>query len=212
MTLDTRIAIRTTAPTSAHEVFLYCRTLLNTPDNTPIEEDIREGERKGQRMLANPCGIGLDAWLMMYYGADGPMTHTCTEWCETEVGPAKWDETGKVHHTAEDVAEHREYIAEKPTTNGWATIEVSIDTGYGFMSDRGESCSQRHARFIHELGEWLDRRGCTWKWQDEYTGEWHDGREGLAEFGDFHTSDGGPAQWFADTVMPFIRREIGEVK
>lgn len=210
MTLDTRIAIRTTAPTSAREVFQYCRALLNTPADVPVEERVGEGHRQGQRELANPCGIGLDAWLIVYYGADGPMHHVCTEWCETEVGPAKWDKTGKVQHTAEDVAEHREYIAEKPTTNGWATIEISIDTSYGFMNDRGESCSDRHARFIAELGEWLDQRGCAWKWQNEYTCEWFDRYDGLEDFGNFHTSDGGPAQWFADMVMPAVRHMIGE--
>jgi hypothetical protein len=209
MTLDTRIAIRAVAPVSAREIFLYCRTLLDTPDHVSIRDEVEKGNRKGQKSLWHEPGIDLDGWLIMYYGADGPMTHVHTDSCETEVGWAKWDLPKKRYKvTAEDVREHEEWVASDPTENGWATVEVSIDTGYSFMNERGESCSDRHARFVHELGLWLDQRGCEWKWKNEYTGEWHDGREGLVDFGSYHMSESGPAEWFALKALPAIRTTI----
>jgi hypothetical protein len=204
MTLDTRIAVRAVAPVTAREIFTYCRALLDTPDRTTIKDEVEKGNRKGQKSLWHEPGLGLDAWLIMYYGADGPMQHVCTEFCPRKVGLAEWDEKKRYHVTQADIDEHREEIAADPTENGWATVEISIDTGYSFMNDRGESCSDRHARFIHELGLWLDGRGCEWKWKNEYTGEWHDGREGLEDFGSFHMSEGGPAEWFAGAVIPAI--------
>lgn len=215
MTLDTRIAVRA-VDTSAHEIFMYCRALLDTPDGTPYctEADNHSGEPRnpGEKELWHQPGLGLDAWLMLYYGAEGPLPcHVCDKWCDAEVGPAKWS-TDPIPPmvTQEGVDAHNEHVANDPTENGWATVEISIDTTYGFRNDRGESCSDRHARFIHELGSWLDQRGCEWKWKNEYTGEWHDGREGLAEFGRYHDSDGGPGEWFAGVVIPAIAAHIAE--
>lgn len=210
MTLDTRIAIRALAPVSAREIFLYCRALIDTPDGTPIEDKVEDGDRKGQKSLWHQPGLGLDGWLIMYYSADGPMQHVCTEYCPRKVGWAEWDDQKRYRVSQADIDEHRAEIAEDPTENGWATVEVSIDTGYSFMNDRGESCSQRHARFVFELGQWLDARGCEWMWKNEYTGEWHDSYEGLEDFGSFHISEGGPAEWFALTVLPAIRAHLSE--
>lgn len=211
MTLCTSIAIRALAPIGVREIFTYCRQLLDTPDNVPIEDRVEDGHRQGQKSLWHPCGIGLEAWLVVYYGADGPMHHVHDDYCETEVGWAKWDLSAKRYRvTQSEIDEHNEEIAADPTENGWATVEVTIDTAYGFMNDKGESCSDRHARFVHELGLWLDARGCEWKWKNEYTSEWFDGRDGLEEFGDFHMSEGGPAEWFAGVALPAIAAHIAE--
>lgn len=67
----------------------------------------------------------------------------------------------------------------------------------------GESCSDLHARLIRALGQWCDGRGLPWKWQNEYTGEWHDAYDGLDEFGDAHKATGAD-NWFRNTVMPAI--------
>jgi hypothetical protein len=53
------------------------------------------------------------------------------------------------------------------------SIDVSLDTTYGYTADNGASCSDLHAWIIQELGAWLDDRGLDWYWLNEYTGEWH---------------------------------------
>jgi hypothetical protein len=131
-------------------------------------------ELSGCREIYNPGGIGAPAWLWIYYGADGPL-------------PADTDEEA-------DPAD---------PLNGWACIHVTFDTAYGYTGNGGESCSDLHARLLTALGDWLDARDLPWKWQDEYTGEWHDRFDGLAEFGDAHRSSGAAA-WFDDVVRPLI--------
>ena len=207
MTLNTSIAIG--KPTNVREVFDFCRGLLNTPTNTPFTDRIDE-HHPGRKEIFNPGGIGLDAWLWIYYGADGPMTHVHDEWCATEAGPAKWDSDGEVMVTQEDVDQHTAEVAAHPTMNGWAAIEVTFDTAYGYRGPDGESCSQLHARLIAQLGAWLDRKGLPWKWQNEYSGEWFDGYDGLAEFAGAHKSTGAAA-WFESTVVPFIESQGGTV-
>lgn len=198
MTLNTSIVIG--KPYNVHEVFAYCRALLNTPENTEVRAGPEPGEerdwRPGQKWIANPGGIGLAAWLWIYYGADGPMLHQHDETCSIELG-------GKHDVTQEEIDEHTRHVAEDPTENGWGAIEVTFDTTYGYRSDAGEGCSQLHARLVAQLGRWLDERGLPWKWKNEYTGVWFDGYEGLAEFVDAHKSTGAAA-WFEDTVMPLI--------
>lgn len=135
------------------------------------------------------------------------MHHACDKWCATEVGPAKWDETGERHHDADEVAEHAASIAADPTENGWAAIEVSFDTAYGYRGENGETCNQLHARYVGQLGAWLDKRGIPWKWKNEYTGEWFDGYEGLAEF----ARNRDAMDWFDSEVAPVIRAAGGRL-
>ena len=167
MTLDTRIAIG--GPYNAHEVFRFCRTLLGTPEH--IEPRHGEGAdhlsagRAGQKMIGNPYGGSVSTWLQIWYGADGPMVHQCDELCPTE-----------------DRDDHDRWVADNPTRNGWAAIEVSFDTDYGYRWQNGESSSALHARLVTALGRWLDERGLPWKWRNAYTDEWFDRYEGLDEF------------------------------
>lgn len=202
MTLNTSIAIG--RPHDVKEVFAFCNLLLDAPTSVKTEhEDCDSGHRVGQRQILNKPMQGLCAWLWIYYGADGPMVHQHSKWCDTEVGPAKWDDTGKVMVSQEDIDRHAADIAAEPTSNGWAAIEVTFDTAYGYQGENGESCSDLHARLIRALGQWLDARGLPWKWQNEYSGEWHDRYDGLDEFGDAHKATGVDA-WFRDMVLPAI--------
>jgi hypothetical protein len=215
MTLDTRIAIRTAEKATPREIFEYCRALLSTPSGTPImtELDNASGSSRapGVKEFWHQPGLGLEAWLIMYYSPDGLLTHDCDKFCARRVGWAEWDLPQERYWvSAEDVAEHDADVVANPRECGWADVEISIDTTYSFMNDRGESCSQRHARFIHELGEWLDERGCEWAWQNEYQCQWYIGRDGLEYFGNFHTGTGGPAEWFATKVLPAIATMAGE--
>ncbi len=161
MTLNTSIAIH--EPMPVREVYEYAAALLGTP--TPIVERAQPQSSTwmpGLLSLRNPPGIGLPALLWVNYGADGPMLTT--------------------PDPSED-PEDRAYRENDPTQNGWAAIEVTFDTGYAYDRN-GATCSDLHAWLVRELGRWLDARGKTWRWQDEFTGEWHDRYEGLDEFGD----------------------------
>jgi hypothetical protein len=206
MTLNTTIAIG--KPANVRDVFDFCNTLLGAPSTVEwSQEDCDDSNRTGQRQILNAPMQGLPAWLWIYYGIDGPMRHSCDKWCAAEVGPAKWDETGERYHDAEEVAEHLAWIAANPTMNGWATVEVTFDTAYGYADENGERCNQLHARYIAQLGAWLDRRGIPWKWQNEYTGEWFDGYNGLAEF----SSSRDATDWFDSVVRPVIEAQGGTV-
>lgn len=198
MTLDTSVVIG--APTDVMELFQFCRTLLGTLEGTPFTHNEASDHRPGQRQIFNPGGIGLPAWLWIYYGADGPIPkHQHDKWCASEVG-GEWD------HDQEDVDSHAAHIASDPTENGWAVIEVTFDTAYGYR-ENGESCSDLHARLVTALGQWLDAKGLPWKWQNEYTGEWFDGYDGLDDFGDAHRASGADA-WFTGTVLPAIAASL----
>lgn len=205
MTLDTRIVIG--KPTPVRPLFDFCRELLGAPADTPVHEGVCDGNRLGQKEIRNPGGIGLPAWLWIYYGADGPMRHVCDKWCDRKVGPAEWDDEGEHVVTAEDVASHAADIAGDPTENGWSAIEVSFDTAYGYTGPNGESCSDLHARLVRAVGAWCDRKGLPWKWQNEFTGEWHHGTDGLAEFGDAFRSTGAES-WFREKALPAILSEV----
>lgn len=195
MTLDTSIAIG--KPTPVRPLFDFCRELLGTPADTRVNEGVCDGSRLGQKEIYNPGGIGLPAWLWIYYGADGPFeVHQHDEFCSVTLG-------GKYDTTQQEIDEHAEWIANDPTENGWAAIEVTFDTAYGWRGPSGESCSDLHARLIRAVGQWCDRKGLPWKWQNEFTGEWHDGTDGLDEFGDAFRSTGAQ-DWFTTKVLPAI--------
>lgn len=196
MTLSTYVAIG--KPYPVREIFDFARTLIGTPDGTPVEDD---GEpRDGVKRISNPCGIGLPAWLIVSYGADGSMVHKCGKWCSTELG-------GEYNTTQKEIDDHARYIAENPMENGWAATVVDFDTAYGYRGDGGESCSDLHARLVAALGQWLDEHDLPWKWCNEYTGEWFDRYDQLDTFGNAHRATGAD-DWFRNLVMPAINAHI----
>lgn len=79
-------------------------------------------------------------------------------------------------------------------------VEVSLDTAYGYRED-GLGCGDLHAKLVAELGRWLDGKGIRWSWQNEFTGEVHQGYEGLADLG-----EGGlrALDWFTAQAAPAI--------
>jgi hypothetical protein len=206
MTLNTSIAIG--KPTDVREVFMFCRKLLGCAEDVPFEQGVCGDHRQGQKQIMNPCGIGLPAWLWVYYGADGPMTHVHDDLCPVQAGPYTSRYTGKTWEiTQEEVDEHARWVAGDPTENGWSAIEVTFDTAYGYRGKGGESCSDLHARLVTALGSWLDAKGLPWKWQNEYTGEWHDRFDQLDTFGNAHL-DTGAEMWFECMVKPAIENGL----
>jgi hypothetical protein len=198
MTLNTKVAVG--KPTDVRKIFDFCNQLLNAPGTVEWSEGDCDGHRAGQSEIYNRPMQGLPAWLWIYHGS---RVHEHDEWCDSEVGPAKWDDTGQHVVTQDEVDQHVAEVAADPTMNGWAAIEVTFDTAYGYRGDGGESCSDLHARLLTALGQWLDARDLPWKWQNEFTGEWHDGIDGLAEFGDAFAMTGAQS-WFEDVVKPAI--------
>lgn len=175
MTLDTRVIIQ--APTNAREVFDFCRKLLGADEHTAWRPTAG-WDNPGWH---NDAGQGLPALLYLWYGPDGPLQET------------KYDDEGVVE------------IGVGPHDPA-GFIEVSFDTGYSYRGgSNGEGCGDLHAALVDRLGSWLDERHLPWIWQNEFTCEWHSGRDGLAELG-----DGGRAalEWMQSTVQLAIVAEV----
>lgn len=201
MTLDTRVFVLDKV--DPREVFDFCRDLLGAKDHHPFTDKQDKTWRKGESFvepgnpwtIGNEPGIGLPAWLMLYYRPDAPL------------------------RTAEQAAEHDEdicnlpgvswYDAESGPCNGeyhrracWLT--VSFDTAYGYHDDRGYGCGDLHAEYVAKLGQWLDAKGVRWEWENEFTGEVHTGYTRLIDLasGGFEAS-----AWFRTSVLPVIEAE-----
>lgn len=163
MTLDTRILIE--QPTDIEAVFAFVNNLIG---GGPQNRDKERENGFGNRTIANKPDQGLPGWLMIDYGADGPLIGRCSQWHDCKV-------------------EDDDHWCRPP-----GAIEISIDTAYGYrdwnqahgLPDHG-SASDLHAWIIRETGRWLDTQGLTWLWKDEFQGTWHRGDDHhLAEFGD----------------------------
>jgi hypothetical protein len=75
-----------------------------------------------------------------------------------------------------DDPEDLEYYAEFPELR----VYVVFDTAYGFRGPRNETCTDLHNSYITKmLTEFHD---LTLWWQNEYTGDWFKGADGLDEF------------------------------
>jgi len=178
MTLDTKIAI--TGPVSAHAVYNFLRPLVNTPAGT--EPEVKD------ESIWNPCGIGANAWLIVYHGPnDGAELMPRDSDCDS------------------DYEDERSYSRRSPHYNGTSHVVVSLDTAYSYRTDDGEGCSDLHARLIRALGQWLDAQDIPWQWQNEFTGEWSQRYDNLDAFGDAFKSTGAQA-WFDNTVRPVIEQ------
>lgn len=128
--------------------------------------------------IMNEPEQGLDAWLMIHYGSPLRATVEHDDDCDPDC----------------DYAGH--------VVPCWS--EVSFDTAYSYSGPDG-GCGNLHARLVAELGAWLDERGASWSWQNEFTGEIFERYEGLTELG------GGGAEaslWFREIALPAIQRGI----
>lgn len=125
-------------------------------------------------------GQGLDAWLLVYRLPNGPI--------QPEPEP------------------HDEYCVEDcgyPHTSAhW--VRVNFDTAYGYRGPGGESCGQLHAKYVAQLGKWLDARSLRWSWRNEFTGEIHESYSGLGDLGQGAQE---ATDWFHNAVQPIIDAE-----
>jgi hypothetical protein len=109
--------------------------------------------------------------------------------------------------TPAQAAQHDEDC--EPDCNGdhWdraCWLKVNFDTAYSYSGPDG-GCGDLHARLVAELGQWLDERGARWEWRNEFTGEVHQGYDGLTEL----ASGGAQASdWFRNIAAPAIAAHI----
>jgi hypothetical protein len=197
MTLSTYLAATVTEDVArvAEELYQVNREMLGTPDAVEPIRGPEEYDGPGVRRIDHRPGIGLPAWLLMNYRAEGSKAIPFTP-------DSDWEYEG------DELEEERRYHERDPWRNGTASIQVNWDTAYSYRGPHGESCSDLHALYIEHVGRWLDERGIDWHWKNEYTGEWHHGRDGLAEFSRFHRPGGDADNWFQG-VMAAIRANGG---
>ena len=79
---------------------------------------------------------------------------------------------------------------------------INLDTGYGYS---GLSCGDLHARIVGSIGSWLDSEGIRWCWENEFTGEIHQGSEGLSGLG---RGAAEASAWFTGTALPAILADL----
>src|SRR5262249_37828790 len=142
-----------------------------------------DGERKrgpegGDWTIWNEPGQGLCALLDISYRKTAPLRAPGSHWryCEPEA-----DECDGTCAPA-------------------CWLEVSFDTRDSYHGPEG-GWGDLHARLVAELGHWLDGKGIRWSWMNEFTGEIHQGYEGLEELG-----AGGlkALEWYATKALPAI--------
>lgn len=174
MTLNTRIYVL--APVDHRRLFVECSKLIGAHEGIEWRDE-QISSTPGEWWIWNKLGQGLCAALDVRYRPHGPLY----------AGTSHWDD-------CEPACDYAPHLLPR-----W--LEVSFDTAYGYRSDDGEGCGDLHARLVAQLGQWLDRNGIAWKWQNEFTGEIHDRYAGVAELG----SGGAEASdWFREFAAPAI--------
>lgn len=140
------------------EVFNYCNTeLLGVTE--PRFSDGESTWDKGTRRIMNAPGQGLNAWLTVSASLDGSPLHR------------------------EDVYEDDDDLEDGPYLMSPKTyLTINFDTGYSYKDEYG-GCETLHRRYIENLHDWLSEKGIAIRWRDEFTGDIHDGLNGLKGFG-----------------------------
>jgi hypothetical protein len=141
-------------------------------------------------------------------------SHEGVEW--TDSGSSIWNHLGQglcaaldVDYTGIPEGGHADYCEpddpeESHTRCFPYSLRVSFDTTYSYEDEYG-GCGDLHARLVATLGAWLDGKGARWLWENEFTGEIHEGYDRLGDLG-----DGGEAaaEWMASTVLPAIAARL----
>lgn len=201
MTLNTHIYIQDEVDAKA--VFAFCRELIQAPDSYVFTDEAATDYENGtpgdrpdhptQRMLWGMPGQGLAAWLMVDYDTDGPLRSLSASkahdedicnlpsvsWYNEEQGPCDGSDHRPAHY-----------------------LRVSFDTAYGYSDENGRGCGDLHAEYTARLGTWLDTLEVEWLWENEFTGEIHEGYEQLGQLG---KSGRESKDWFQNAVLPAIR-------
>lgn len=182
MTLNTSIYLH--GQVNIPEFFEFCQRALLAFDAEARSLEAVVWSADGTRCRSNQLGQNLPAILDLTYRTDGPLL------------------------TVEKSAEHDDYCNEDGDCDSsghwpphWA--EVTLDTACGYRDPhRGWSCGDLHAALIRLFGGYLDEHGVQLSWENEYTGEVHDGYNNLDELG---PQGAGASEWFRDVALPAIK-------
>lgn len=153
-------------------VFLKARQIVGIPAEHPWRDGNADHERTLQRAEEVP-GYA-DKWRkdvawerrFSYYGhIPGGFDAMVCFWATDEAS-----QYGYFHGPHDDEEYPGEYPADDPVGN----LNVDFDTAYGYKGPNGEGCTQLHADYVRELGEWIEQRPevIDWHWKDD-RGEWH---------------------------------------
>lgn len=126
----------------------------------------------------NEPGQGFNAWLSVYYNPDGQLSEKDV-WIEDD-GDRWLDQKA-------------------------CTVMVNFDTGYAYRDDFG-GCADLHGRYIVALNRWAEDHGATLEWQNEFTGEYFKGLDGLADFG----GEGKKAADWAEEIYRLVKASVVE--
>lgn len=191
MTLDTRIYVH--GKIDYRAVFVKCNQLLGATEQTRCTDEQDTDYRLGKKVtlpgsswtIQNEPMQGLPGWLMLHYRPDAPLR-------------VPGDHSKYCDGAADECYEPCGIPC-------W--LEISIDTTYSYHGPEG-GCGDLHAWFTAELGRWLNEQGVSFSWRNEFTGEVHQGFDGLEDLG-----RGGlkALEWFATEALPAIRAHaLGE--
>lgn len=190
MTLSTNIYILDAV--DPLEVFNFCNKYLLKVDNpkfkhAPATNYVKDDSGKWSEVedpeimdLSNQVGQGFDAWLLTKYRKNGPL-YTEDQYDEYE----DEDEEDGIHRYLTDPA---------------CFMKLDFDTAYGYTHPEIGGCSQLHAHYIVALHDWLATKGVRIKWQNEFTGDYFDGLDGLDDF----AGDGDKARDWFKSILPGV--------
>jgi hypothetical protein len=176
MTLSTKVYVHDRI--DVRRLFETCNRLIGAPETVRYtDKAVTYGDYWS---IGNDPGQGLCAWLIINYRPDGPLL----------AGPEGCEDCGPDCSWQHDPA-------------CWAIVD--FDTGYSYRDEHG-GCGDLHARLVHQLGRLMYAGDVSWSWRNEFTGELHQGYDGLEALG----SGGRKAEhWMRETVLPAI--EAGEL-
>jgi hypothetical protein len=181
MTLSTDIYL--TGNVDPHEVFDFCNKLIGA-DNPVFTDEESDYGPTGRRRIMNAPGQGFPAWLSVSYRKGGPLA-----------AEDVWVEDGDI--STEDGSVYR-WLDQKA-----CTVEINFDTGYSYRDEFG-GCSDLHGRYITMINLWAEERGIALEWQNEFSGEYFKGTDGLREFG----GEGANASQFVEDVLRLIKGRL----
>lgn len=195
MTLNTMLVLHEwTDPVELHTWFN--KHVLKVADRNPIITETATS-------IGNDCGQGFDAIFDVRWREDhGPIV-----WFDVDAERSlNLRHVPDIYPTEQDAIDEADETADLYADYPSGVIKINWDTAYGYSGPGGVGCTELHARFIIRLAkEYLEPRGITFAWQNEYSGEWH---EGLTGFEDFGQNGREADEWFRTVARPAIEAQI----
>jgi len=181
MTLNTRVRFKN--PVNARALHDWAnQDLLKAKDP---DLDVRE------KSIVNAPGQGFAAWLITEHNLGRPFEFESSLPLDSDF----WNEF------PDELGNERAQFEAEPV----GYVDLTFDTSYGFRDDHGRGCSELHAGYVVRVAAHAAELGVGIAWNNEFTGEWHDGIEGLDQFAD----NGKDAQdWFRNVAAPAVAAHI----